>query len=416
MTDNAMSRANETAREKALDLLKPSTADLEHGLELHRESLVVDSFGFAPYALTRRMIEAINELNDQGVSADDLRDKLLEMRVCEVVSDPEAREQYVTAWRDSGVTGTMQTCGGATPFDKMVRHFSRFFYIWDHLPEVTQKAIRSDDVRQAKAEGRHCQFISLNGLPGAHIQNGPDEGLKMVDNCYRMGCRMMHLTYNLRNLIGDGCVEPADAGLSGWGQEVVERMNQVGILVDTPHSGKQTTLDAARASTAPVAASHTAAQSVYFHDRGKSDEEIKAIAETGGFIGVCAIPYFLAEWGTIVSLIDHVEYLTKLVGVDHVTIGTDVACTAHDPEGIELKPIPAAAAKKRNWRPEHLPKNPEVHNECRTGSLRWTNWPLFTVGLVQRGYSDVDIQKIIGGNVLRVLDEVARCTGPGGRA
>ena len=405
---NAMEAMNQKAREKALALLQPTPAQLEHGLELHKESLVVDAFGFAPYSLTRRAIEALNRLNEQGSTLEAWQDRRLAQRVLDKAHDPEAREQCAIAWRDAGVTGTMQTCGGQEAVSKTIRHFSRFFYVWDRMPEQFQKATTSEDVRQAKAEGRHCQFISLNGVPGLH-EVEPDAVLDMVDNFYHFGCRMMHLTYNLRNVIGDGCVERANAGLSEFGREVVQRMNEVGVLVDTPHSGRQTTLDAARASQAPVAASHTACQSVYAHDRGKSDEELKAIADTGGFVGICAIPYFLAQAGTIVDMLDHIDYLVRLVGADHAAIGTDVGALPDKPEDLKVKGFPGPRPKNRNWRPEHISSSPKVSDECRSGSLRWTNWPYFTVGLVQRGYSDDDIRKIIGGNVLRTLDEVARC-------
>jgi len=184
-------------------------------------------------------------------------------------------------------------------------------------------------------------------------------------------------------------------------------MNQVGIIVDTPHSGKQTTLDAARLSEAPMAASHTLCEEVFRHDRGKSDEEIKAIAGTGGLIGVCCIPTFLGERGNVASLMQHVDYIVKLVGADHAAIGTDVSLVPPDPEGVELKPFPPTTGKNRNWRPEHRSHVPGVSEDCRTGSLVWTNWPYFTVGLVQLGYSDEDVRKIIGGNVLRVLKDVA---------
>ena len=404
-----MKQRIEDAREKALSLLKVTPAQVEHGLELHRESLVVDAFGFAPYAFTRKMVETLNQLNDEGATADELSDRMLEMRVTESAHDPEAREQVAMAWEASGVTGTMQTCGGAGPVESVMRHFARFFYDWDQMPDLVQKATRPDDVKKAKEEGRHCQFISLNGLPGAFHVGDLDAGLRMVDTFYHLGCRMMHLTYNLRTLLGDGCVERADGGLSEFGHEAVERMNEVGILVDVPHSGRQTTLDAAKASRVPMAASHTACQSVYDHARGKSDEEIKAIVETGGFVGICCIPHFLGERGTIVDLLDHVDYLVKLAGVDHAAIGTDVGTVPPAPEGVKLNPFPRSRKKERNWRPEHRPVSPEVSEECRTGSLMWTNWPCFTVGMVQRGYSDQDIQKIIGGNVLRVLDDVAKC-------
>ena len=190
--------------------------------------------------------------------------------------------------------------------------FRPVFYDWDRMPDIVQKATHPDDVRKAKEEGRHCQFISLNGLPGGFNVGDLDAGLRMVDTFYHMGCRMMHLTYNLRTLLGDGCAERADGGLSEFGREVVERMNQVGILVDVPHSGRQTTLDAARASSVPMAASHTACQSVYDHARGKSDEELKTIAGTGGFVGICCIPHFLGERATIVDMLNHLDYLVPI--------------------------------------------------------------------------------------------------------
>lgn len=387
---------------RARDLLKPTKAEVEHGLELHRESVVVDAFGFAPYSQTRKTIETFSRLHDEGWTAAELRDKMLEMRVTEQGHDPEAREQYETAWRESGVTAIMQQSG------TIPRHFARFVYIWDQMPELVQKATHSEDARKAKQEGRHCQFLSLNGLPEAPAGIHP---LDMVDTAFHFGVRMAHLTYNLRNLIGDGCVERANGGLSEFGHEVVERMNKVGVLVDTPHSGRRTTLDAARASSAPVAASHTSCCSVYYHDRGKTDEEIKAIADTGGFIGIYCIPTFLAEAGTLVDMLNHIDYAAKLVGVDHVAIGTDTGTLPPEPPGVELKPYPKARVRQRLWRPEHRTNVPGGGDECRTGSLAWLNWPYFTVGLVHRGYSDNDIRKIIGGNVLRVLDDVQRHAG-----
>jgi membrane dipeptidase len=394
----------EKARDRALELLKPTQAQLDHGLELHRESLVVDSFGFAPLSLTRRMIERVNAMNDDGTPRDVLKNRLLEMRCTEHGLDPEARDHYAMAWDASGVTGTMQTSGGAGDVARVLRHFARFFYIWDQLPEVTFKATTSDDVRRAKAEGRHCQFISMNGLPG--VTEDLDASLDMVDTFYHLGCRMMHLTYNLRNVIGDGCTEPANAGLSDFGRDVVTRMNEVGILVDTPHSGKQTTLDAARHSRAPMAASHTVCDGVFKHDRGKSDEEIKAIVDTGGFVGICCIPGFLGKKPNIIGLLDHIDYLVKLVGAGHAAIGTDVACHPPEPEDCPFKPFSGPQPKNRNWSAEHMKQMQAAGEEHLTGSLLWTNWPYFTVGLVQRGYSDDDIRKIIGGNVLRVLDDV----------
>ena len=106
---------------------------------------------------------------------------------------------------------------------------------------------------------------------------------------YQLGIRMMHLTYNRRNMIGDGCAEESNAGLSDFGRAVVKEMNRLGIIVDVAHSGEKTSLEAARLSDRPVVASHSGARALNDHFRCKSDELIKAICDTGGYIGVCCI-------------------------------------------------------------------------------------------------------------------------------
>ena len=400
---------NDIAWEKALAALNPTPSELEHGLELHRESVVFDAFGFAPYTRTRRMYEETNRLIEEGAPAGVIQDRMMERRFCDAACDEQGREQYKTAWERSGVTATMQTCGGQGRVAGGLRHLSRFFMVWDALPDFVRKGICSQDVRDAKEAGRHCQFISMNGLAGLH-ELPPDDVLNMVDVLHHMGMRMMHLTYNVRNIIGDGCIEPADAGLSDFGREIIERMNDVGVIVDTAHTGRQTTLDAAGASRAPMVASHTVCDALFRHDRAKDDEEFRTIAATGGFVGIAAVPTFLAEVGKLPELLDHIDYAVKLVGAEHVAIGTDAWSHPDEPEGIELKPLPPAGQRKnRLWRPEHRVHVEGVSEDIQNGTLRWTNWPLYTVGLAQRGHSDDAISGIIGGNVVRVLDDVARC-------
>jgi len=186
-------------------------------------------------------------------------------------------------------------------------------------------------------------------------------------------------------------------------------MNDVGVIVDTAHTGRQTTLDAARVSRAPMVASHTVCDALFRHDRAKDDEQFRAIVATGGFVGMAAVPTFLAKVGRLPDLLDHIDYAVKLVGADHVAIGTDAWSHPDEPEGITLKPMPVIQRKNRMWRPEHRVYVEGVSEDIQDGTLRWTNWPLYTVGLVQRGHSDEAIRKIIGGNVMRVLDDVAAC-------
>jgi len=217
---------------------------------------------------------------------------------------------------------------------------------------------------------------------------------------------MLHLTYNRRNVIGDGCGEPTDAGLSDFGRTVVKEMNRVGIIVDIAHSGWQTSLDAARFSEKPMVASHSSVTSINNVVRSKTDEIIKAIADTEGYIGICCIPRFLGGSGDIAAFLKHIDYVAKKFGPDYVTIGTDVAYTSQfdEMENEKAKSMctrtpPVTRTRFAALWPEEAPFsiNPEMSQ-----SMAWTNWPLFTVGLVQMGYSDRDIQKIIGENAIRV--------------
>ena len=213
----------------------------------------------------------------------------------------------------------------------------------------------------------------------------------------------MHLTYNRRNMIGDGCAEPANGGLSALGRDLVAEMNRLGIIVDIPHSGVRTTLDAAEVSCKPVMASHTGARALHDHMRCKTDAELRAIADTGGLIGVYVLPSMLGPDASLNTMLDHLDYIAGLVGVEHVAIGTDTSYAAEWPAGVSgYGTSRFSSSWWGGWNSVNHPLS-GVSNEAIAGSLAWSNWPLFTVGLAMRGYSDSDIGKILSGNFLRVL-------------
>ena len=393
----------EQSRQKALEILKPDKNQLEHGLTLHREATVVDCFGFTPCSNTANMVETLNRLVDEGAAPAELHNVKLEMRILEQAYNEQEQERHLALLREAGITCVLQQ-SGLGGWVQGLRHMSRFIELCACLAPSLRQARTTGDILAAKKDDAHCLMFSTNGVPVDVPASDFEEGLQGINVYYRLGVRMMHLTYNRRNAIGDGCVERSDGGLSEFGQDVVRYMNKVGVLVDTAHSSPKTTTAAARVSGKPVVASHSCCRAVYHHDRGKTDESIKALAESGGLVGICCIPHFLGERGNIASLLDHIDHVVKLVGVDHVGIGTDIAYVAPDPDGVALKPFPAARPNySGGWRPEHQAKDPAVNEESVRGSLAWTNWPLYTVGLVTRGYSDEDILKIIGGNMLRVL-------------
>jgi membrane dipeptidase len=262
------------------------------------------------------------------------------------------------------------------------------------------KAAVPDDIVTAKEEGRHCLYFTGNGVPLTQQWVSVEDELRYLRVFFQLGIRMMHLTYQRRNMIGDGCGEPANAGLSDFGRHVIREMNRVGVIPDCAHSGWQTSLEAAQVSEKPVVASHSTCGGIYPHIRSKPDEVLKAIAETGGLIGICCIPRFLRGTGDINALLDHIDYAVKLIGVDHVGIGTDVAYESQQ-AAAENKQIPSRGRRREEFRSLWPKEDFETTAEMRD-SLAWTNWPLFTVGLVKRGYSDEEIRKLIGGNMLRM--------------
>jgi len=393
-----------TSRQVALDVLKPSAKDLEHGLELHADSLVVESYGFMPRGSLDG--DMLAEAYRQGASDAELRDMQEWTRAERIVTCPDEQEEFKQAWSASGVTCILANTGQEhMSVPVVLKRFAYHMYVTDMLRDFMPKAVTPDDIVEAKVRGRHCLYFTTNAVPLPQRWETPQQELQYIRYFFQLGARMMHLTYNRRNMIGDGCVEQSNAGLSDFGKQVVAEMNRVGVIVDVAHSGWQTCLDAAAVSTRPIVASHSGAWSVNQHPRNKSDEVLRAIAETGGLVGVCCIPAFLGRSGDINAMLDHIDYIARTIGVDHVAIGTDVTYYSSR-AAREAAKVPQRRRLRDPWRKfwkgaeDHF--QPKWRKDRQVKSMAWTNWPLFTVGLVQRGYSDEDIKKIIGRNVMRV--------------
>jgi len=390
-------------RDVALEVLKPTRRQLEHGLELHRQSLVFDAYGFAPRAaLDAAVIKAAIQA---GASDGELQDLEEAMGMTRAASVPEERAEFAEALRCSGVTSIFQNAGeeGQDPL-RLLKRLARFTFLTDMLRDTLMRAARPDDIETARAQDRHCLYLTGNGVPLAQHWNTVEEELSYVRIFFQLGIRMMHVTYNRRNMLGDGCAEPANGGLSDLGRAAIAEMNRVGVIVDVAHSGRQTSLEAAQASHKPMVASHTVCAGLRDHIRAKPDDVIRAFCDTGGLIGICWIPNFLGGTGDLAALLDHIDYAVKRFGVEHVAIGTDVAHTSQF-AAAATKAIPNRGRQRTRfealWPPGAL-----GGQWPRAESLGWTNWPLVTVGLVQRGYSDADIQRILGANILRVCRDV----------
>lgn len=393
-------------RQAALTILKPTPRELEHGLRLHAESLVFESYGFAPRAALDGT--AFSTFADSGASEAELVDLREEMSMTRWATDAAEQTEFLDAMRAAGVTCIFQNTGeeGSDPL-RLIKRLARFTYATDVGRDTCFKAVRPDEIVAAKRQGKHCLYFTTNGVPLRQEWESVRDELRQIRLFRQLGVRMMHLTYNRRNPIGDGAGESNDGGLSDFGRTVVAEMNRLGVIVDVAHSGWRTSLEAAKASQRPMVASHSACGGVYPHFRGKPDEVVRAICDTGGLIGICCISRFLGGDGDIRAFLNHIDHGVKRFGADHVAIGPDISYTSRN------EPAERAKVRKRadgrsplsatgpRW--EHLwPVDNFVPKPQAERSIAWTNWPLFTVGLVQRGHSDETIRKILGENTLRV--------------
>ncbi len=216
-----------------------------------------------------------------------------------------------------------------------------------------------------------------------------------------MGTRCIQLTYNARNLLGDGCTERTNAGLSDFGVEVVRRMNELHIVVDLSHCGEQTSKDGIEVSQAPPAFTHTVCKAVHDHVRGKSDALLKALADKGGVVGIATLGYFvgLTAATSLDDYVNHIDHAVQVAGMEHVALASDYSI-----RGIE------ATATRESWYVPRLKTFKPIYN------VRWPPWikeldpperfRAIAHGLARRGYAAGDIEKIIGGNWKRYFTEV----------
>lgn len=384
----------ERCRQAALAVLKPTKQQLEHGLELHANSLVCEAYGFAPRGSVQPEhlkgaydIRTYSNAFEQQLNLNFLR-------------DPAQHDESLEAWQASGVNCVFLNAGveGNVP-GELIKRLARFTMLCDQYPEIFQRVVWPEQIEPAVKAGKIAIGFTTCGVPYTHEFAPIEESLYCITVFFQLGVRMMHLTYNRRNLIGDGCGEIADAGLSAFGRQVIAKLNEEGIIVDLAHCGQRTAFEAAEVSSKPVIASHTAVGKLTDHFRAKKDEVIRSIAKTGGYVGICALPRFLHGDGTIKTFLDHIDYVAENFGVDHVAIATDNAYQC-GPSFRWDPPFPVHDWFERYKQPF---KYSFVETEAMCDTLAWTNWPLFTVGLVQRGYTDDEIRKIHFGNFLRVF-------------
>ncbi len=290
---------------------------------------------------------------------------------------------------DAGFTGAMQA---------MARTIAAIEASEDPLRIATS----TDDIRAAKEEGGAAIILGFQNAKPL------DDQLEHLDAFHRLGLRILQLTYQRRNLVADGCGEPADAGLSLFGRSVIQRCNELGILIDLSHVNDRATRETIELSADPVSFTHVNMRARHDVSRNKSDADIRALAERGGVVGINAVarlmsPTGRAEGATIEMFADQVDHVAELVGPDHVAIGLDIN------EGMTEADF---MARRQGF----LTRYPELRfggdfpfeHYYVFGLTTMANLSIITEELVRRGWGAEDVRKVLGGNFMRLFDAVWR--------
>lgn len=302
---------------------------------------------------------------------------------------------------ESGITVVNLTCSGSD-FTSSVQRIAGWLDRIEQYPDAFRQVRTIADLRDAKGTGR------LGIVLGFQDTTPFERDVSNVDTFLHLGVKVTQLTYNVRNLVGDGCLEPANGGLTRFGYQVVERMNEVGMMVDLSHCGQQTTADGIAASSRPVAITHSGCNAVARHPRSKDDAELRAMAEGGGVIGIYLMPFLTPGRVSMrADVLDHIEHAIQVCGEDHVGIGSDLSTTPIDGsdeywsrhrEFVAGRIERGVAAPNED--PEILFTVEDLNSHRRM--------ELIADGLSMRGHSDARIEKVIGGNWARLFDELWR--------
>lgn len=254
-------------------------------------------------------------------------------------------------------------------------------------PEQTALARSRADIERITGEGKVAALLAFEGAEPL----GQD--LSALRLFHQLGLRMLSFAWMRRTAFGDGAWEnDSGGGLTRLGRAAVREMNRLGIVVDVSHASDRTTWDILETATGPVIASHSNARAVLDHPRNLSDDMIRAIAASGGVVGVVAVAGYIArDEPSVARWVDHIDYLVNLAGIDHVAIG----CDFYD----DIAAM-GAAHDIAAWGP------PGGLGALAVSGMRsWEDLPALTAELRRRGYSESDLRKICRDNALRVFAE-----------
>lgn len=320
------------------------------------------------------------------------------------LDDPEYRDRLPAA---GIVAGNLTVGGPAFDFEATVAS----------VTDIRERVHTNDDnycLVESVADIDTAADTDRTGIVlGFQGGNWVGDDLSRVRTVAALGVRVIDLTYNRGNSLGDGCCEPRDAGLTMLGREAVAELNDLGVVIDVAHANDQTTHDVVAHSTDPVIASHVGCRALAnAQGRAKTDEQLAAVAANGGVNCITPFPPVIArdpethevQQATVHDVLDHVDHAVDVGGVDSVAFGGDMSDRTLDQESI------SEGSNLGVWRQSH----PEVYGAGPTdrmdpypeGLSRYTELQNLTRGLVAREYTDEEIRKILGGNLRRLFDTV----------
>ena len=295
--------------------------------------------------------------------------------------------------RRGGLTAVNCTVSVLENFRQTIANIIEWDRVFNEYSNLIMPVRSSADIQAAKKAGKTGIIFGFQNTTAI------EEDIGLLSIFHTLGVRLIQLTYMEANLVGQGCLERIDAGLTHFGLEVIDEMNRLGILIDLSHVGYRTTMDAIEASAKPVAFTHANPQSLCSHARNKPDDAIKALAKKGGVIGETMFPPFLTSVNdsTIEDFMDVIEYLVEMVGIDHVAIGTDFT------EGQPREFFDWLLSGKSKQGPAMALDFPIQNPQ---GIQNSADFPNLTDALLTRGYTESEAGKILGENMVRLFKDV----------
>ena len=297
------------------------------------------------------------------------------------------------AMHAGGLTAANCTCSIWESFEASMHAIAEWKqWIRENSDLITQ-VYGVDDISRAKRENR------VGIILGWQNSTGFGEDLLYVPVYRELGLRVVQLTYSTANMAGSGCHESIDRGLTDFGRDLVDSLNRERILIDLSHVGGQTSMDAVRASRKPVCYTHCAPYALKNHPRNKKDEELLAVAEGGGLIGVTMFPPFMRRGNesTLDDYLDAIDYVTNLCGEDAVAIGTDFT------QDVTAEGMSYFLRDKGRGRPIGQPKKSVTFPPDFS---RIENYPNLTSAMLKRSWAENRIDKVLGKNWLRMFGDI----------